>query len=164
MIWSLNVSSKIFGSNLSSTHINWGGDNEVHCGGCYGNDIAAGSLQNDKVARIMLNVSRYMIVIGAFNVSSIYIFPESVCEGFFVKNICRSTYHLHLHIFTCAHPHSDLYLCSCSHLHIYISAHLHILTSSLLIFTSTAHIISAHLHILTSTAHIFTSRSLNFLS
>ena len=98
--------------------------------------------------------------------------PESVCEGFFVKNICRTTSHLHLHIFTSAHPHSHLYLCSSSHLHsqlhIYISAHLHLHTStSLLMFTS-AHLhlcssshphiyMSAHLHILTSTSHIFTS-------
>ena len=98
--------------------------------------------------------------------------PESACEGFFVKNTCRTTSHLHLHIFTSAHPHSHLYLCSSSHLHsqlhIYISAHLHILTStSLLIFIFThvhlcscshLHIdISAHLHILISTSHIFTS-------
>ena len=69
-------------------------------------------------------------------VSFFDIFPDSVCEGFFVKNICRTTYHLHLHIFTSAHPHSDLYLCSCSHLHIYISAHLHILTSTSHSFTS----------------------------
>ena len=116
------------------------------------------------------------------------LFPESACEGFFEKNICRTTSHLHLHIFTSAHPHSHLYLCSSSHLHsqlpIYISAHLHTLTStSLLIFIFThlhlcscSHLhlyISAHLHILTSTSHIFTSHLhltssplalLNFLS
>ena len=40
-------------------------------------------------------------------------FPESVCEGFFR----RTASHLHLHIFTSAHPHSHLYLCSSSHLH-----------------------------------------------
>ena len=82
------------------------------------------------------------------------VFPESVCEGFFVKNICRTTYHLHLHIFTSAHPHSHLYLCSCSHLRIYISAHLHICTpTSPLIFTSLL------IFYITSTSHIFTSRS-----
>ena len=65
------------------------------------------------------------------------------------KSICRTTSHLHLHIFTSAHLHSHLYLCSCSHLHIYISAHVHICTStSLLIFTSSHR-----------SSHIFTSRS-----
>ena len=77
-----------------------------------------------------------------------------LCEGFFVKNICRTTSHLHLHIFPSAHL----------HLHIYISAPLHICTStSLLLFTS-AHLqlcSSSHLHICTS--HIFISRS-SFLS
>ena len=109
------------------------------------------------------------------------VFPESACEGFFVKK--------HLQNYICQHSH--LYLCSSSHLHshlhIYISAHLHILTSTshlhshvylcssshlhshlrIFIFThlhlcSCSHLhiyISAHLHILTSTSHIFTSRS-----
>ena len=92
--------------------------------------------------------------------------PESVCEGFFVKNICRTTYHLHLHIFTSAHPHSHLYLCSCSHLHIYISAHLHICTpTSPLIFTSLLIFLhlrsSSHLHIcISADLHILTSTSL----
>ena len=64
--------------------------------------------------------------------------PDNVCEGFFAKIICRTTFHLHLHILTSAHLHSHLYFCSSSHLHIYISAHLHILTStSRLIFTVT---------------------------
>ena len=100
----------------------------------------------------------------------ICVFPESACEGFFVKNICRTTPPLHLHIFTSAQSRSHLYLCSSSHLHIYISAHLHILTSTsqlIFIFThlhlcSSSHLhiyISAHLHILTSTSHIFTARS-----
>ena len=100
-------------------------------------------------------------------------FPESVCDGFFVKNICRTTYHLHLHLctstlspislFTSAHRH----LCSSSHRHVYI--YILICTStSLLIFTSShrhlcscsyLHIHLSHLHILTSTSHIFTSRS-----
>ena len=61
---------------------------------------------------------------------------------------------IHLHIFTSAHPHSHLYLCSSSHLHIYISAHLHHLhtSTSLLIFTS------AHLHLCSSShPHIYSS-------
>ena len=114
------------------------------------------------------------LVLPYSDVPSIFVaicFPESACEGFFVKN-CRTTSHLHLHIFTSAHPHSHLYLCSSSHLHsqlhIYISAHLHILTStSLLIFifthlhlcsSSHPHIYISHLY-LSSTSHIFTSRS-----
>ena len=69
-------------------------------------------------------------------------FPRVPAKCSSLKNICRTTSHLHLHIFTSAHPHSHLYLCSSSHLHsqlhIYISAHLHILTStSLLIFIFT---------------------------
>ena len=91
-------------------------------------------------------------------------FPESACEGFFVKKHLQNIYiSVHLRIFT------HLHLCSSSHLHIYISAHLHIVTSTSDIFTS-AHLhlcssshphiyISAHLHILTSTSDIFTSRS-----
>ena len=106
-------------------------------------------------------------------------FPESVCEGFFVKKhlqnyVSSTSSHLHIFtstpllIFTSAHLHlrSSSHLCSSS----YISTHLLIWTStSLLIFTSShrhlcscsyLHIdISAHLHILTSTSHIFTSRS-----
>ena len=70
-------------------------------------------------------------------------------------HICRTTYHLHLHIFTCAHPHSHLYLCSSSHLHIYISAHLHICTSCLLIFTPSHHLCSSsHSHIYSSHLHL----------
>ena len=91
--------------------------------------------------------------------------PESVCEGFFVKSICRTTSHLHLHIFASAHLHfhictsTSLLIFTSSHLYIYIftSAHLHFH-----IFTS-AHIhlcSSSHLHICTSTSsqlHICTS-------
>ena len=56
--------------------------------------------------------------------------------------MCRTTSHLHLHVFTSAHLHfhiftsAHLHLCSSSHQHIYISAHLHICTST-----------SSHLHI-----------------
>ena len=58
---------------------------------------------------------------------------------------CRTTSHLHLHIF-------NLHLCSSSHPRIYISAHLHLHTStSLLIFTS-AHL-SSHPHI----SHLYLS-------
>ena len=100
------------------------------------------------------------------------IFPESVCERFFVKNICRTTSHLHLHIFTSAHLHFHLNLCASSHAHICAStfSHLHICTSTsslhIYMFTS-AHLphhcasTFSHLHICTS--HIFTSRS-SFLS
>ena len=95
-------------------------------------------------------------------------FPESVCEGFFVKkhlqNYTSSTSsHLHLCtitfsplsllIFTSAH----LHLCSSSHPHIYISAHLHLHTStSLLIFTSARlHLCSSsHPHIYISHPHL----------
>ena len=84
-------------------------------------------------------------------------FPESVCEGFFVKkhlqNYVSSTYsHLHL----CTSTFSHLYLCSCSHLRVYISAHLHI---CMLIFTS-AHLhlrSSSHPHIYISHLHLCTS-------
>ena len=67
-------------------------------------------------------------------------FPESVCEGFFVKNICKTMSHLHLHIFTSAH----LHLCSPSHLHLHLcsSSHLHICTSTFDTF--------AHLHLCSS--------------
>ena len=92
-------------------------------------------------------------------------FPRASAKGFFVKSICRTTSHLHLHIFTSAHLHfhiltsARLHPCSSSHLHIHISAHLHIFTSAHLhICTST----SSHLHICTSTSshlHIFTSAS-----
>ena len=99
---------------------------------------------------------------------SFLIFPESVCEGFFVKkhlqNYTSSTSsHLHLCtitfsplsllIFTSAH----LHLCSSSHPHIYISAHLHLHTStSLLIFTSARlHLCSSsHPHIYISHPHL----------
>ena len=111
----------------------------------------------------------------------ILIFPESVCEGSFVKIICRTTSSSHLHICTSTFAH--LHLCSSSHLHIYISAHLHIFTStfaylhlcssshlqitSLLIFTS-AHLhlcSSSHLHIYTSAhLHICVSCRSSFLS
>ena len=91
-------------------------------------------------------------------------FPESACEGFFVKkhlqNYTSSTSsHLHLCtitfspisllIFTSAH----LHLCSSSHPRIYISAHLHLHTStSLLMFTS------AHLHLCSSShPHVYIS-------
>ena len=92
--------------------------------------------------------------------------------------LCRTTSHLHLHIFTSAHLHFHMFtpahlhfhrcLCSSSHLHICTStcSHLHICTSTsslhLYIFSSSLlrlHI-SAHLripHICAS--HIFTSRS-----
>ena len=94
------------------------------------------------------------------------LFPESVCEVFFVKNICRTTSHPHLHlcistfspisllIFTSTFTTAHLHLCSSSSSHIYISAHLHICTStSLLIFTS------SHLHHTASPLAL-----LNFLS
>ena len=112
------------------------------------------------------------------------IFPESACEGFFVKkhlrnhtsstsahpHLCTITFSpISLLIFTSAH----LHLCSSSHPRIYISAHLHLRTStSLLIFTS-AHLhlcssshpriyISAHLHLHTSTSLLmFTSAHLH---
>ena len=84
---------------------------------------------------------------------------------FFVKSICRTTSHLHLHIVTSAHLHSHiftsvhLHLCSSSHLRIYISAHLHIFTSAHLhVCTST----SSHLHICAS--HICGSSRPSFLS
>ena len=95
-------------------------------------------------------------------------FPESACEGFFVKqhlqNYTSSTSsHLHLCaitfssipllIFTSAH----LRLCSSSHPRIYISAHLHLHTStSLLIFTSAhQHLCSScHPHIYISHLHL----------
>ena len=114
-------------------------------------------------------------------------FPESVCEGFFVKkhlqnyvsstsshlHLCTSTFSpISLLIFTSAH----LHLCSSSHPRIYISAHLHLHAStSLLIFTS-AHLhlcssshpriyISAHLHLHTSTSLLmFTSAHLHLCS
>ena len=88
------------------------------------------------------------------------LFPESACEGFFVKKHLQNyvshrliyiftSSHLHLHIFTSAHPHSHLYLCSSSYihsqLHIYISAHLHILTSTSHIFIPLIYI--SHLHL-----------------
>ena len=105
------------------------------------------------------------------------LFPESACEGFFVKNICRTTPPLHLHIFTSAQSRSHLYLCSSSHLRIYISAHLHILASTQLIFifthlrlsllpSSHLHIyISAHLHLHTSTSLLmFTPAHLHLCS
>ena len=105
--------------------------------------------------------------------------PESACEGFFVKIICRTTFHTssHLHlctstfstisllIFTSAHLHlcsssssSHIYitahLSSSSSSHIYISAHLRICTpTSLLIFTS------SHLQLTSSPLAL-----LNFLS
>ena len=108
---------------------------------------------------------------------AVSLFPESVCEGFFVKkhlqNYASSTsshLHLHNHVLTSisAHLHftsSHLHLSSSSSSHIYISAHLHILTSTsqlIFIFThlhlcSSSHLhiyISAHLHILISN-HIY---------
>ena len=67
-------------------------------------------------------------------------------------HLCTSTFtRISLLIFTSAH----LHLCSSSHLRI-ISAHLHILTSSLFI--------PAHLHILTSSLLIFTSSHLQLTS
>ena len=81
------------------------------------------------------------------------IFPESVCEGFFVKNICRTTSHLHLHIFTSAR----LHLCSSSHLRIYSSAHLlhlHIYISAHLHTFTSVHL---HLHLHICASHIFTA-------
>ena len=93
------------------------------------------------------------------------VFPESACEGFFVKkhlqnytsstsshpHLCTITFSpISLLIFTSAH----LHLCSSSHPRIYISAHLHLHTStSLLIFTS------SHLHLTSSPLAL-----LNFLS
>ena len=93
------------------------------------------------------------------------VFPESACEGFFVKKhlqnyVSSTSSHLHsqLHIYISAHLHvltstsllififTHLHLCSCSHLRIYISAHLHILTSTSHIFTSPLIYIS-HLHL-----------------
>ena len=106
------------------------------------------------------------------------LFPESICEGFFVKNICR----IHLHIFTSAHSHTSsplhihILTYISAHLHIYISPHLLICTStSLLIFTSShlhlcscssSHIyISAHVHICTCTSLLmFTSAHLHLCS
>ena len=95
---------------------------------------------------------------------SILVFPESVCEGFFVKKhlqnyVSSTSSHLHLCtstfspksllMFTSAH----LHLCSSSHLHIYISAHLHLhISTSLLMFAS------AHLHLCSSAhPHIYSS-------
>ena len=100
--------------------------------------------------------------------------PESVCEGFFVKNICRTTSHLHLHIFTSARlhlhisahlhictstslliftsSHIDIYICTSTSLHICTSTSLIILTSAHLHLCSSSHLTSAHLHICTSTS------------
>ena len=105
--------------------------------------------------------------LGASRAGPVVVFPESVCEGFFVKthlqnyvsstsshlrdHLCTSTFspisaHVHicastsLLIFASAH----LHLCSSSSSHIYISAHVHICTStSLLIFTSSHHLCSS---------------------
>ena len=111
------------------------------------------------------------------------VFPESVCEGFFVKSICRTTPPLHLHIFTSVQSRCHLYFCSSSHLRTLTStsqlnytsstsSHLHLCTItlsplSLLIFTSAhPHIyISAHLHLHASTSLlIFTSARLHLCS
>ena len=79
-------------------------------------------------------------------------FPESACEGFFVKKhlqnyVSSTSSHLHLCtstfspisrlIFTSTFTTAHLHLCTSSHPHIDISAHLHLHTStSLLMFTS----------------------------
>ena len=82
-----------------------------------------------------------------------FVFPESVCEGFFVKNMCRTTSHVHLHIFTSAQLRL-IYIFTFSPLHIYIftyiSAHLHIFTSAHLHHHCTSTF--SHLHICTSTS------------
>ena len=86
-------------------------------------------------------------------------FPESVCEGFFVKkhlqNYTSST-SSPLHLCTITLSPLSLLIVTSAHPHIYISAHLHLHTStSLLIFTS------ARLHLCSSSHphHIFTSSS-----
>ena len=94
--------------------------------------------------------------------------PESVCEGFFVKNICRTTSHLHHHIVTSAHLHMHIYISAHLHicLHLYLSAQLHICAStSLHIFYVCTSLHSAHLHICASTSLlIFTSAYLQLCS
>ena len=69
------------------------------------------------------------------------LFPESVCEGFFVKNICRrTTSHLHLHLCTStAHLHIYIHNCTSTSLLIFTSSHLH-LTSLPLIYISHLHL------------------------
>ena len=99
-----------------------------------------------------------------------FIFPESVCEGFFVKKrlhnyMSSRSSHLHIYIFTSSHLH--IYIFTSSHLHIYIftsaQLHLHMFTSAHLhlhTFTS-AHL---HLHIFTSTSsHLHICRSTSLL-
>ena len=108
------------------------------------------------------------------------LFPESVCEGFFVKktsvelrliyiftssplHIYILTYisaHLHIYIHICTSTSrliftsSHLHLCSSSSSHIYISAHVRTSTS-LLIFTSSHHLCSSsHPHIYISHLHL----------
>ena len=104
------------------------------------------------------------------------VFPESVCEGFFVKkhlqnyvsstsshlHLCTSTFSpISLLIFTSTFTSAHLHLGSSSHPHIYI----HICTSHLG-SSSHPHIyISAHLHLHTSTSLlIFTSAHLHLCS
>ena len=70
-------------------------------------------------------------------------FPRAPAKGSSYKNICRTTSHLHLHIFTSAHPlliftstltTVHLHLCSSSHPHItstFTTAHLHLTSSPL---------------------------------
>ena len=84
---------------------------------------------------------------------SAYVFPESVCEGFFVKkhlqNYTSSTFS-HLHLCTITLSPLSLLIFTSAHPHIYISAH-HTSTS-LLIFTS------ARLHLCSSShPHIYIS-------
>ena len=104
-----------------------------------------------------------------------FVFPESACEGFFVKrhlqnyvsstsshlHLCTSTFSpISLLIFTSTFTTAHLHLCTSSHPHIDISAHLHLHTStSLLMFTLCTSLLiftSSHLH-LTSLPLIYIS-------
>ena len=98
------------------------------------------------------------------------LFPESVCEGFFVKKtsaelrliyiFTSSPLHIHILTYVSAHLHIYIHNCTSTSLHIFTSSHRHLCSSS------SSHIyISAHVHICTSTSLlIFTSSHLHLTS
>ena len=95
------------------------------------------------------------------------LFPESVCEGFFVKkhlqNYVSSTSsppHIHILTYISAHLHIYIHNCTSTSLHIFTASHRHLCSSS-----SSHTYISAHVHICTSTSLlIFTSSHLHLTS
>ena len=89
--------------------------------------------------RISLGTSRFW-----------FLFPESVCEGFFVKKTSAEELRL-IYIFTSSPLHIHILTCISAHLHIYIhnctSTSLLIFTSSHLHLTSLPLIYISHLHL-----------------